>query len=145
MLAAVLTIMLDRLTEDRLADEFGPPRPVCRVPVSSEGFRDPHAEPPGRGRLNIKGTMQKHEVRQDVRCNARKKQCGYFDPCQQAQPTISMDWQIFASTSQQSELGDHLFRKLVGAVHVVASRDDDRQFVRGVVSLSHHLCAGLGR
>ena len=58
---------------------------------------------------------------------------------------VAVDRQGAPARGQQRELGDHLLRELVRAVHVVPARDDDGQLVRRQVGLGHHLGPGLGR
>ena len=48
--------------------------------------------------------------------------------------------QLLAALGQQGELWDQLLRELMGAIHVVAARDDAGQLVGRHVCLHHHLC-----
>ncbi len=48
---------------------------------------------------------------------------------------MNMDLQLHVAHQHVDELRDELLRVLVGAVHVVASRDDDREAEGAVVSL----------
>ncbi len=54
--------------------------------------------------------------------------------------TATMHGKLLATLGQQGEFGDQLLRELVGAIHIVATRDDAGQLVGCHVRLHHHLC-----
>ena len=55
-----------------------------------------------------------------------------------------MNWQLLPSASQEGKLGNHFLRELVRAIDVIASGDDNRQLIGGIVSFGHHLCSSFG-
>ncbi|AGE49234.1 hypothetical protein ATCVBr0604L_633L [Acanthocystis turfacea Chlorella virus Br0604L] len=59
-------------------------------------------------------------------------------------PAVPMDGEVQTTGRTKNEFWDHFFGELMRAIHIVAARHDDRQFVRCVIGACHHFGPSFG-